>query len=79
MGTKISTNHLKNSKNPDNVGVSRRKTEECMPADANLQKILIRHINFDTQNKSATSNSRMRFPGSRIAGHNDIFPFSGMK
>ena len=38
-----------------------------MPAEANLQKILIRHINFDTQNKSATSNSRMRFPGSRIA------------
>ena len=58
---------------------ARRKTEECMPAEANLQKILIRHINFDTQNKSATSNSRMRFPGSRIAGHNDIFPFSGMK
>lgn len=26
-----------------------------MPVEANLQKILIRHINFDTQNKSATS------------------------
>ena len=27
--------------------------EECMPVEANLQKILIRHINFDTQNRSA--------------------------
>ena len=26
-----------------------------MPVEANLQKILIRHINFDIQNRSATS------------------------
>lgn len=31
-----------------------------MPVEANLQKILIRHINFDTQNKSATSHSSLR-------------------